>query len=76
LIAAIKDGKYTIDAKIAKRIDAETDNVENIYFGSPLDGIVFTDFRSLTTKGYAAAATAQAKELTKVKDAIYVLPAA
>lgn len=70
LIAAIKDGKYEINAKAAKHIDYSIEE-EGRYYGSPLDGIIFTDFPKPDYEGHAVAVAAQMKEATKVKDAIY-----
>lgn len=54
LIKWIKDGKYTLDAKVTKKIDAIVE--DEVYFGTPTDGIVWNG-RGFTNDfdGYHAA---------------------
>lgn len=75
LIAAIKDGKYELDAKRLDKLhkraeeaveDGDYDSVEdyiNAYSG-PFDGLKFTDLPQADRKGYDAAV----KEWSKVKE--------
>lgn len=71
LIDAIKNGKYEIDAKVAKLIEISTED-EGQYYGSPLDGITFTDFPKPDYEGFTAASTEQQKKYTQTKDALFL----
>lgn len=72
LIAAIKDGKFTIDEKFAKKVDAKIANDEPIWY-SPLEGIIW-DGPQQDYAGYHAFEDHLQKEYQKAKDEIIVLP--
>lgn len=69
LIDIIKNDKYTIDAKIAKRLDAEEEQeIEDIYWGSTYGIIWPGPVEDL--KGYRAAMTEMDKQATAARDVI------
>lgn len=72
LIAAIKDGKFTIDEKFARKVDAKIANDEPIWY-SPLEGIIW-DGPQQDYAGYRAFEDHLQKEYQKAKDEIIVLP--
>lgn len=71
LIDAIKNGKFEINAKVAKNIDFTIEE-EGQYYGSPLDGITFTDFPKPDYEGFTAATAEQSKKYTQAKDAFFL----
>jgi len=76
MIDWIKNDKFTIDAKQAKRIDICVDE-DGEYYGSFLDGIIWNGNDSKRdTDGYQKALDDAKGKYQAVKDSIYVLPAA
>jgi hypothetical protein len=81
LIDAIKGGKYKLNEKRTKQIDAriaadadEEFDDDRFYFNGPFDGIIFDGPRP-DRKGRDAASDELGKAFTKTMDAIKVLPA-
>ena len=76
LIDAIKGGKYKLDEKRIKKIEAlQDDDDGDCFIYGPFDGIIF-DGPQPDAKGRDAAADELDKAYTKTMDAIKVLPAA
>lgn len=73
LIAAIKDGKFQIDEKIAKKMDARIADGEPTGCHSPFYGIIW-DGPQKDEDGYQAFLTDMGTAYTKAKDEILVLP--
>lgn len=71
LLSAIKDGKFTIDEKLAAKIDAKILNDENFY-GSPFQGIIWDGPKS-DYEGHTDFTKALYVEFGKAKDEVLVL---
>lgn len=71
LIAAITGGKYTLDAKRVKKIDAALEDNRNIWCG-PFDGIVFEGDKP-DRDGYTNAITELQKRSQAARDTIATL---
>lgn len=77
LIDWVKNDKFKLDAKMVKRIDASIDENGGDYYGSFLDGIIFTGAAKVPDNdGFNAAEKERVLKAQAVKDVIYTADAA